>query len=78
MDVLQFLKYFRVVEGAGTAEIFELAALIALSSFEHIDQHYTYTLIQDAAEMETTEEEDDDDDDCDEEAENPVAMLMIR
>ena len=43
---------------------------------------YFDTLIQDAAEMETTEEEEDDDDDCDEEAEaeaeNPVEMLMIR
>ena len=66
------------MEGAGTAEICESAALIALSSFEHIDQHYTYTLIQDAAEMETIEEEEDNDDDCEEEAENPVAMLVIR
>ena len=40
--------------------------------------NYFNTLIQDAAEMETTEEEEEDnDDDCDKEAENPVAMLMI-
>ena len=66
-DVLQLIRYFCVVEGAGNAEICLLVVLIALPSFEHIDQHYTFTLSPDTPERDSTEDKGDDGNDCEEE-----------
>ena len=56
-DILDIFKFFRVIEVNGTEDVCKTAALVIISSFKCISEHYTYTLCM--SENETDELEDE-------------------
>ena len=87
-DILELLKFFRVVEGVGERAVCEPAARTVLATIGHIGQHYTYTLCPeyastnvDIVEDDTEDNENENDDDSsqvvDEIGDEPVSMFDI-
>jgi hypothetical protein len=56
-DILDIFKFFRVTEVNRTEDVCKTAALVIISSFKCISEHYTYTLCM--SENETDELEDE-------------------
>jgi hypothetical protein len=73
VDLLDLFKFFQVVAGNRTKEIWGSASLAITSSFWSISEHYTYTLCKDENECMQIDDEPVDDVD----SENNSGELLI-